>query len=127
MQAIRGATDVREDTRQALVEAVGHLCREICARNHLDPSAIVSAIFTLTPDLTAEFPASIARELGWAQVPMLCAQEIPVPNAMARICRVLVYAELGQRPQHVYLGRAASLRLDWPQTPAGAQPEENKR
>ena len=32
-------------------------------------------------DLTAAFPATGARRAGFGVVPMLCAQEIPVPSA----------------------------------------------
>jgi len=38
---------------------------------------VASAIFTATPDLTAAFPAQAAREMGWHNVALLDAQEIP--------------------------------------------------
>jgi chorismate mutase len=47
-------------------------------------------------------------------VPLLCAQEIPVPRAMPSVIRVLIhaYVEDGHAPRHVYLGDAVALRLD---------------
>ncbi len=109
MRAIRGAVQVERDSSAAISAAVAALCRAISRANRLTPERIVSAIFTLTPDLSASFPARAAREHGWDDVPMICAQEIPVPKAPPRICRVLVHARGRQRPRHVYLGSALDL------------------
>ena len=48
------------------------------------------------------------------QVPLLCAQEIPVPGALPTVIRVMVhyYADEDHEPQHVYLGAAQALRRD---------------
>lgn len=77
---------------------------------------MVSAIFTATPDLTADFPAAAAREVGLASTPLLCAQEIPVVGAVQRCVRVLLHCYLQGRAQahHVYLHDARQLRLDLP-------------
>ena len=74
----------------------------------------MSAIFTLTPDLDAEFPAVAARALGFGQVPLLCAQEIDVPGSMPRVVRTLMHylAPDGHEARHVYLGEAQKLRAD---------------
>jgi chorismate mutase len=84
------------------------------ARNELSPEAMVSAIFTLTDDLDAAFPAVAARRLGLDRVPLLCAREVPVPGSMPRVIRTLLhyYAEPDHTPQHVYLGEARALRAD---------------
>lgn len=112
--ALRGATDVAADEREAILEATAALLREIQERNALAPADVVSAIFTVTGDLTAEFPAVAARENGFSAVPLLCAREIEVAGAMPRIVRVLMHyhANEDHRPQHVYLGEARRLRLD---------------
>ena len=112
--ALRGATDVAADEREAILDATAALLREIQERNALRPDEVVSAIFTVTGDLTAEFPAVAARENGFSAVPLLCAREIEVPGAMPRIVRVLMHyhAPEEHRPQHVYLGEARRLRLD---------------
>ena len=112
--ALRGATDVAADERNAMLAATAALLREILERNALRPEDVVSAIFTVTGDLTADFPAVAARENGFSGVPLLCAREMEVPGAMARIVRVLMHyhAPEEHRPQHVYLGEARRLRLD---------------
>lgn len=112
--ALRGATDVAVDEREAILDATAALLREVLERNALRPDDVVSAVFTVTGDLTAEFPAVAARENGFSAVPLLCAREMEVPGAMPRIVRVLMHyhATDDHRPQHVYLGEARRLRLD---------------
>jgi chorismate mutase len=112
MRGIRGATQVESNTREAIEEAVVELCRELTRRNHLTPEEITWAIFTVTHDLDADFPARGARVQGWHQVPMICSQEIPVPASMPRVIRVLLHVESRGTPHHVYLRGAQALRPD---------------
>jgi len=116
MNAIRGAIQIDEDTPDAIARAVEKLCVEISRENQLDPAEIVSAIFTLTPDLHSAFPALSARAQGWGEVPMLCAQEIPVPGALPRVCRVLLHVRRDKPVVHVYLDGARTLRPDLAKT-----------
>jgi chorismate mutase len=112
--ALRGANTVERNDAQSILDATDELVRELMERNRLDTESVVSVIFTLTPDLDAEFPAVAARRLGLDRVPLLCAQEIAVPGALPRVIRVLVhyYAPDGHRPRHVYLRDASRLRAD---------------
>ena len=112
--ALRGANTVTENTSEAILSATDALMREILSRNGLGADDLVSCIFTLTPDLDAQFPAVAAREMGLSSVPLLCAREIPVPGSLPRVIRVMIhaYAHEGHEPQHVYLGEARALRLD---------------
>jgi chorismate mutase len=109
MLAIRGAIQVEKNSPAAISDAVAALCEQITRANRLTPGRMVSAIFTLTPDLSAAFPARAARKHGWDGVPMICAQEIPVRGAPPRICRVLLHVQGRGRPRHVYLGGALDL------------------
>lgn len=112
--AVRGATSVVANERSAILERTAELLGEIMQRNALTTDDVVSAIFTVTGDLDAEFPAVAARQIGFDQVPLLCAQEIPVPGALPQIVRIMLhtYAPAGQRAQHVYLHAARALRAD---------------
>jgi chorismate mutase len=112
--ALRGANVVAANDRAAILGATDELVREILDRNDLDPERVVSAVFTLTDDLDAEFPAVAARRLGLHRVPLLCAREIPVPGALPRVVRILLhyYAPEDHESRHVYLGDAQSLRDD---------------
>jgi chorismate mutase len=112
--AIRGAIDVPADTAAEVSAAVIELVRAIHARNHLEATAIISAQFTVTPDLKSVFPARAARDAGWSGVPMLCTLEIDVPGALPRCIRVMLHANLSsaQSVEHVYLRGAVALRPD---------------
>ncbi len=112
--ALRGAISVKRNDAQDILDATTELMQGIIERNTLAPEHVVSCIFTATNDLNAEFPAVAARALGFDEVPLLCAREIPVPRSMPRVIRVLIhyYAEEGHSSQHVYLGDAAALRAD---------------
>lgn len=113
---IRGAIDVASNDKEAILAATTRLLQEILKANpQLNPAYIASAFFTLTPDLDAIYPAAAARALGWGQVPLLCAQEIPVPGGLPSCVRVLIHwntSLLQHEINHVYLGRAAELRPD---------------
>ncbi len=110
MKAIRGAICAPENTGEAIYVATQALLGEIVQRNGLELDAIVAAFFTMTPDLDADFPAYAARDMGWADVPMLGAQETLVAGAPDRSIRVLVLTEGDGSARHVYLGRAAAMR-----------------
>ena len=112
--ALRGANTAARNDEESILGATDALVRELMERNALVPDDIVSAIFTLTADLDAQFPAVAARRLGFERVPLLCAQEIPVPGSLPRVVRALVHyhAEDEHVPQHVYLGEARGLRAD---------------
>jgi chorismate mutase len=117
VRAVRGATQVERDEREAILDAAGELVRRVLERNAVDPADLISILFTATPDLTAEFPAYAARRLGLTDVPLLCATEMSVPGAMPRVLRLLAHLE-SDRPRsairHVYLRGAAALRTDLP-------------
>jgi monofunctional chorismate mutase len=114
LRAYRGATTVAADTPAHLREATAELLAALLSCNGLTIDRIVSAIFTTTPDLASEFPAVAAREAGWSGVPLICASEIPVRNALPRCIRVLLHASGAPdvAPRHVYLRDARGLRPD---------------
>ena len=116
IRGIRGATTVNADQPDLILQATRELLEEILEENErMLPEDVASAIFTVTDDLTSTFPAQAAREMGWSLVPMLCAREIPVPNSLARVIRVLVHwnTEVSQSEiTHVYLRDAVKLRPD---------------
>jgi chorismate mutase len=112
--ALRGATSVESNDSEAILAATTALMQTIMERNDLRPEQVISCVFTATRDLDAEFPAVAARAVGFESVPLLCAQEIPVPGSLPRVIRVLLHyrAGDGHSPEHVYLGDARALRAD---------------
>lgn len=111
--AVRGAVQA-ENESASILAATEELMREIVAVNDLAPERMISAIFTTTDDLDAEFPAVAARRMGLGDVPLMCAREIPVPGAMAGVIRVMLHTYLptGSKAKHVYLGQTRNLRSD---------------
>jgi chorismate mutase len=116
LQALRGAITCTEDSKAEIDTKTALLVNELFTRNELAHDDVVSIVFTTTPDLTAEFPASAARAaLGLDQVALLGAQEQDVPHGTPRCIRVLVhcYSERSRdQLQHVFLEGAAALRAD---------------
>jgi len=115
VRGIRGAIRAGENNRESVHAATRELIDAMIKANNLKPEDILSAFFTATPDLNADFPAYATRELGWKHVPMLCAQEINVPGAMTRVIRILFHVNVDMPPEqikHVYLGDTKMLRPD---------------
>ncbi|MGE5642733.1 MAG: chorismate mutase [Byssovorax cruenta] len=116
IRGIRGATTVTADEPDLILQATRELLEEILQENKgMQPEDVASAIFTVTDDLVSTFPAQGARQMGWGLVPMLCAREIPVPNSLPRVIRVLVHwnTDVPQNEiTHVYLREAVKLRPD---------------
>ncbi|HTY07081.1 MAG TPA: chorismate mutase [Gemmatimonadales bacterium] len=115
LRGLRGATTAAENTSAAILEATAELLAALQRANQFAPEDIESAIFTSTPDLTADYPARAARGLGWTGVPLLGAQEVAVPGGVPRCVRVLLHFYTARVPaelKHIYLRGAAALRPD---------------
>lgn len=114
-RAIRGAITADKNTAVAIARATTELLRAMVKANKVQPQNIISAIFTVSKDLTAAFPATTARTLGWDNVPMLCALEIPVPKSLKKCIRVMLMVNTWQaqkKIRHQYLKGATKLRPD---------------
>jgi chorismate mutase len=115
VRAVRGATQVSADDPLLIEAATSELLTEIMARNALVDADFISILFTATTDLTAVYPARAARTLGLVEVPLICAIEIPVPEGLLRVIRIMAHVYT-MRPReavrHVYLGGATALRPD---------------
>ncbi|MDD5468248.1 MAG: chorismate mutase [Anaerolineales bacterium] len=126
VRGVRGAITVEANETGAILEAARELLTSLLQANPgMKPEDLASALFTLTEDLTAAFPAQAARELGWREVPLLCAREIPVPGGLPMTLRLLLHwnTELPQKQvRHVYLRGAQALR---PDLSPSSRPEES--
>ena len=89
--AIRCAVQVDADERASILEGTTELVSEVVSRNGLTPDDVISVLFTVTSDLRAEFPALAARKIGFGEVPLMCATEIPVPGALPRVVRLMMH------------------------------------
>ena len=112
-RGIRGAILADENTPAAIEKATIKLLQEIVKRNNLDLNLISHVIFSLTPDLNADFPAKYARiNMDWEDIPMMCFNELDVPKALKKCIRVLIVVNCSENfePEFVYLDGAEALR-----------------
>ncbi|HYP59757.1 MAG TPA: chorismate mutase [Thermomicrobiales bacterium] len=115
-RGIRGATTAIANTAEDILEATDELMRTVIALNELEPADVASVIFTTTPDLTATFPALAARDIGWTEVPLMCAHEMAVPGSLQKCVRVMIHVNTirtAAEIRHVYLKDARELRPEW--------------
>ena len=113
--ALRGATTSDHNSVESITYAVEELLIELVSRNNLIPDQIISVTFSVTKDLDACFPASIARrKTGWEKIALLDCQQMFVKDDLSKCIRLLAYVSLPneQMPQNPYLGEAKNLRPD---------------
>lgn len=115
VRAVRGATQLDEDTREHMLDRVAEMVTDVMESNDLTVDDFISIIFTATSDLVAEFPAYAARQLGFTDVPLICARELEIATSMPRIVRMMAHVETDlsrSEITHAYLHGAAHLRRD---------------
>ena len=113
VQAIRGATTSPSNSSEKILAATTEMLDLIIKENSLKVEDIISAFFTTTQDLNAEFPPVAARKIGWVNVALMCAHEMKVPGALQKCIRVMVHVNTDKNPTdivNIYLRDAANLR-----------------
>ncbi|MFN3192112.1 MAG: chorismate mutase [Aureliella sp.] len=119
-RGVRGATTVDANSKEDILRATRQMLALMIRRNGIESVDLASAIFTVTKDLDAEFPALAARQLGWLEVPLLCGYEISVDGSLPMCIRVLLHWNT-DKPQsdihHVYIHEARKLRPDLSKLP----------
>jgi len=118
VRALRGATTVDADTPEQLHERVQALLQRMLDRNDVDKDDCISILFTATDDIHSMFPAAAAREIGFGDVPLICARELDIVSGTAMCVRVMMHINT-EKPRgelhHVYLEGARALRDDLPE------------
>jgi len=115
LRAIRGAACLSADDPGEMRDAVAEVLVQMMSRNGIDESDFVSVMFTCTPDLRSGFPAAAAREVGFVEVPLMCAQEMDVVGSLPRVIRIMAMVELDvprSAVKHVFVRGAQALRQD---------------
>ena len=115
VRGIRGATTVRANTREEILEATREMLETLVEVNEIDAEDVASAWFTTTPDVNVEFPAVAARQMGWTFVPLMCSHEMNVPGSLPLCVRVLLHVNTEKSihdVRHVYVRGASALRPD---------------
>ena len=104
---------MEQNDQAEILTATKELLALIIEKNDLHKEDVASAIFTVTDDLDADFPALAARALGWTEVALICTREIPVPNSLRKCIRILLHVNTersASEMQHVYIRDAVTLR-----------------
>ena len=114
-RGVRGATTADANTSEEILNATRQLLALMIRQNGILEKDVASAIFTITNDLDAEFPALAARQLGWFNVAMMCLHEVDVPGSLRRCIRIMLHWNTDKSADdlvHVYIKDAAGLRPD---------------
>jgi chorismate mutase len=120
-RGVRGATVAQANTSEAILAATRELLLSVVAANSIDMDDVACIFFTTTPDLTAQFPALAARQLGWTDLALLCGHEMYVPDSLPLCIRLMLLWNTTRKPAeivHCYLGDAARLRPERAKEPA---------
>ncbi|HOT43859.1 MAG TPA: chorismate mutase [Spirochaetota bacterium] len=115
VRGIRGATTAPANTKSDIVARTKEMLETLVRLNDIRTDDIASAIFSVTEDLNAEFPAVAARQMGWLYTPLFCTMEIPVQGSLKSCIRVLLHVNTDLKQEemkHVYLHEAEKLRPD---------------
>ena len=113
VRAIRGATTADENTKDAIVDATREMLESLVEENDFELDDVISAFFTTTKELNAQFPAVAARKIGWVDVALMCSHEMFIADAQERCIRVMVHVnsdKTSKEINNVYLKEAIHLR-----------------
>ena len=115
-RGVRGAITLKENTKSEIKFATVELLSKMLEENKINTEDISFAVFTLTDDINADFPAKYAREcLNFQNVPMMCYHELDVPNSLKMCLRILLNINTAKNQneiKHIYLKDAKKLRQD---------------
>ena len=115
VRGLRGAITVEGNSKEAILEGTSLLLKTLVEENDVPLGEVCSVFFTVTPDLTKEFPAKSARQMGFDNIPLMCMTEIPVEGALEKCIRILIHyntEKLQKEIRPVYLRDAVKLRPD---------------
>ena len=116
IRGMRGAITVNQNTEEEIITATEELLKKIIEENQIQPDVVASVFISTTKDINATFPAKALRKFeGWTFVPVMCMQEMPVPNSLTMCVRIMMHVNTNQLQEevvHVYLREAVVLRPD---------------
>jgi chorismate mutase len=116
LRGIRGAITAEKNGKKEILGATQELLRKMLDENQITSDQIASIIFSMTPDLNAEFPAAAARQMGLSLVPLFCVSEIAKPGGLQKCIRILIHMNTEKDLsgiKHIYLKGARVLREEY--------------
>lgn len=115
VRAVRGATTVEKNEAEEIMAAVREMLCEITEKNGIKHEDMIDMIFTVTPDITAVFPAKAARLMGYTDVALMDMAAPDIDGALEMCIRVLIHINTDKPNKDmkpVYLRGARVLRPD---------------
>lgn len=116
IRGVRGATTVTQNTEEEIMLETKKVVKAMVAANEIKAEDVSHIFFSVTADLDAGFPAKAIRELTeWTYVPVMCMQEIDVPNSLSLCIRVMMTIntkKCQKEIEHIFLNEAVKLRPD---------------
>lgn len=115
-RGVRGATTVVENKEKEIVMNTKQLVEEMIQANGIQAESVSHVFISVTKDIDACFPAKSLREIsGWRHVPVMCMQEIEVPNSLEKCIRIMMVVNTDEKQskiKHIFLNEAVQLRPD---------------
>jgi|SRR5690625_5047242 len=115
-RGIRGATTIDENNEDHILATTKTLIEDMIIQNNVKAEAVSHVFISVTKDIDACFPAKCLREIpGWTHVPVMCMQEISVPNSLEKCIRVMMVVNTlvpQQEVHHIFHNQAIKLRPD---------------
>ena len=116
LRGVRGATTIEQNAEAVILSATEELLAKMIEVNGIEPEVVASVFISATDDVTAGFPAKALRRFpGWTYVPVMCMQEMHVPNSLKYCVRVMMHVNTDKTQKeivHIYLKDAQTLRPD---------------
>ncbi len=115
VRAIRGAITIDENTKEEIKLHTQTLISKMISINKINLDKAISILFTTTKDVDAAYPALAVREMGISNIPLMCFNEMRVPNSLSKCIRVMIQINTDKNLDeinHVYLRGAEKLRPD---------------
>ena len=114
--AIRGATTVKKNSKDEILNETKVLVESIIKENDLNIDDIISMIFTMTNDLDSVYPSVAVRDmLNICDTPLLNFEEKCIQGSLRKCIRVMVNVNSEKKKsdiKHIYLYEAKKLRPD---------------
>lgn len=115
-RGLRGATTVKHNDADEILLNTKQLIGEMIEKNNVKAEHISHVFISMTKDLNATFPAKALREFqGFTYVPVMCMQEIDVPNSLEKCIRIMMVLRTNEKQEdlvHIYHHEAIKLRPD---------------
>ncbi len=115
VRAVRGATTVNDNNPEEIIRNTKELLKKTIELNNIKTEDIVSIFFTTTIDLDSIFPSVAAREMGYTNVPLMCASELNIKDSLKKCIRIMMHINSNKNLDeitHIYLNNAKKLRPD---------------